>query len=823
MNDSIQVDATSPEVDHITLSDRQTGSIVFSRDLTVSLEAFGVSADAVSMRIAQDAGFTDNSTGWITYLATTEYTFTAGDGSRTAYYQVRDAVSNESQVISDAILIDTASPTVGSILLKDRVTGNPAYSSSLTVSLEASGVSADAVAMLIAQDAAFTENSTGWITYLANTQYTFTAGEGSRTVYYKVRDAASNESNTVNDGITIDTVSPEVDHITLFDRITGSPVYSSASLVTLEAFGVSADAVSMLIARDAAFTLGSTGWIAYRSSYDFTLAAGEGTREAHYKVRDSASNESAVVTDSIIVNFGPAAPTVLLKDRTSGSTVYSKELIVSIEVTAADPDVVLMRLSGNNLFDGSGNDTGWVTYETASQFTLTAGDGSRTVYAKVMDVASSESAVGSDSIIIDTAGPVPPSLITPASGSSINDNQPTFVWNVAVDPTSGVARYEITVDGTIAATLGAVTTHTLTGTLTDAAHSWSVRAEDNAGNWGAASLTWGFTVDTSLPAVSVIAPSTGAIVSGSAYTILWTATDSAGFGPTPITISLSVNGGSSWSAIAAGIANSGSYNWTLPALYSDNAMIRVEAVDLAGNTGSGTSGVFTLGEEQTYVPVAYVKTDQSLPKIHVTIAGVTLESGDYISKRPKFEVTLTDNIAIDQSYRKFSLDGVELATTVVEATVNRLKFSAEPTEDLADESVKTHSLAAEGRDRSNGYAGLTIDNLKVAVAGGAVGVVGGKTTVFPMPFSSSMDKSFGVSYNLTKDAQVQIMLISGGGQQVITRLYLSGTNGGKAGFNQVKIEAARDDTGSRLSNGIYVIRVIGDYNPIGKAYLVVYN
>ncbi|MFA5035077.1 MAG: hypothetical protein WC500_04795, partial [Candidatus Margulisiibacteriota bacterium] len=91
------------------------------------------------------------------------------------------------------------------------------------------------------------------------------------------------------------------------------------------------------------------------------------------------------------------------------------------------------------------------------------------------------------------------------------------------------------------------------------------------------------------------------------------------------------------------------------------------------------------------------------------------------------------------------------------------------------------------------------------------------------PFSSSVDKEFGLAYNLTKDAQVSIYLISGSGHQVITRLYLPGTNGGKAGFNQVRIEAVRDDTGTGLANGIYVIRVIGDYNPIGKAYLVVYN
>ncbi|MFA5114423.1 MAG: hypothetical protein WC529_09085, partial [Candidatus Margulisiibacteriota bacterium] len=822
VNDSILVDTASPTVDSILLRDRVTGSTVRTNQLTVTIEASNVSADVVSMRIAQDASFTQNSTGWLTFQATTEYTFTAGDGLRTAYYQVRDAALNNSNIVNDNILVDTASPLVGSILLKDRTTGSLSYSSELTITLEAFGVSADAVSMVIAQDSGFTQNSTGWISYTATTEYTLTAGEGARTVYYKVRDLSSNESNVVNDGIIIDTISPEVDHITLFDRITGSPLYSLASLVSLEAFGVSADAVSMRIARDAGFTQGATGWIAYNPKYDFTLAAGEGTRDAYYQVRDAASNESLVRTAQIIVNFGPTAPTVLLKDRISGSSIFTKDQTITVETTVTEPDISWLRISSNNLFDGSGNDTGWVTYEASRLYTMTAGDGLRTIYVKVRDVASNESASGNDSINLDTTPPTAPNLVTPANNAYINNNLPTLIWNAAIDATSGIANYEVKIDGSIVATLGAVTNYAVTGALSDAAHTWQVRARDNAGNWGASSATWTFTVDTSLPAVSVIAPTAGELVSGTAYTVQYSATDVGGFGPTPITISLSLNGGANWTVIVSAIANSGTYNWTLPSIYSTNAVIKVDAIDLAGNTGSALSGTFTLGEPQMEAPIAFVKIDKESPKIFVSMSGVTLESGDYISKKPKFEILITDNVSVDQSFRKVVLNNTVLPTEVIQSSVKALKLSAESPIDLDDESLATHSLLVEAKDMSDNYAKKTIDNLRVATSG-SVGVVGGKVTVFPMPFSSSVDKEFGLAYNLTKDAQVSIYLISGSGHQVITRLYLPGTNGGKAGFNQVRIEAVRDDTGTGLANGIYVIRVIGDYNPIGKAYLVVYN
>ncbi|MFA6419139.1 MAG: hypothetical protein WCW67_08425, partial [Candidatus Margulisiibacteriota bacterium] len=238
----------SPEVDHITLFDRVTGGLS-TNQLTVSLEAFGVSGEPTAMSIAQDAGFTENSTGWTTFLATTEYTFTAGDGLRTAYYKVRNLTSDESQVVSDTILVDTVSPTVGSILLKDRVTGSTVLTNQLTVTLEALSISADAVSMRIAQDAGFTENSTGWTTLLATTEYTLTDGDGLRTAYYQVRDLVSNESNIVNDTILVDTASPTVGSILLKDRVTGSLSYSNELTISLEALSISADAVSMRIAQ----------------------------------------------------------------------------------------------------------------------------------------------------------------------------------------------------------------------------------------------------------------------------------------------------------------------------------------------------------------------------------------------------------------------------------------------------------------------------------------------------------------------------------------------------------------------------------------------
>jgi hypothetical protein len=75
---------------------------------------------------------------------------------------------------------------------------------------------------------------------------------------------------------------------------------------------------------------------------------------------------------------------------------------------------------------------------------------------------------------------------------------------------------------------------------------------------------------------------------GSVHDITWTATDNAAV--TAVDLALSTDGGASFpTAIATGIANSGTFAWTLPGLVSTQARVRVRARDAAGNVGSDSS------------------------------------------------------------------------------------------------------------------------------------------------------------------------------------------------------------------------------------------
>ena len=176
-----------------------------------------------------------------------------------------------------------------------------------------------------------------------------------------------------------------------------------------------------------------------------------------------------------------------------------------------------------------------------------------------------------------------------------------------------------------------------TGEANDGTYAWTVPstattaarvkvvAHDAAANSGEDQSDADFTIrlpDTTPPTVTVTAPNGGeSIQEGGSTDITWTANDTglkpggvtglaaAIAGIDSVTISYSLNNGSTWTVIATGEANDGTYAWTLPMAPSDSALVRVAAYDTTGNSGSDVSdAVFRItsstGIGEQIMPVA---------------------------------------------------------------------------------------------------------------------------------------------------------------------------------------------------------------------------
>jgi hypothetical protein len=124
-----------------------------------------------------------------------------------------------------------------------------------------------------------------------------------------------------------------------------------------------------------------------------------------------------------------------------------------------------------------------------------------------------------------------------------------------------------------------------------------VTAHDAAGNIGEDTSNAVFTIgapDTTAPVVTVTAPNGGeSWAAGSAHNITWTATDDVGV--TAVDLYYSTDGGVNFTTIATGVANTGSYAWTVPNAATANGIVKVVAHDGSANTAADVSNApFTI-------------------------------------------------------------------------------------------------------------------------------------------------------------------------------------------------------------------------------------
>jgi hypothetical protein len=123
--------------------------------------------------------------------------------------------------------------------------------------------------------------------------------------------------------------------------------------------------------------------------------------------------------------------------------------------------------------------------------------------------------------------------------------------------------------------------------------------------WGAGKLN----LTNVLPNVDAVAPTAtltrpnGAEVFAPAtqQAVQWTAGDNIGV--TGIDLEYSTDNGLNWNPIVAGIANSGSYQWTVPNTPTTQAKVRVTAHDTQNQTSDASNAVFTIGTAVAVEPL----------------------------------------------------------------------------------------------------------------------------------------------------------------------------------------------------------------------------
>jgi len=281
-------------------------------------------------------------------------------------------------------------------------------------------------------------------------------GEGAHSIEYYATDLAGNNESAQTVTFHVDTVAP-VSSAQVAGTLAGDGSYVSSVTVTLTA----SDATSGVQSEQ--YRVDGGAWRTYSTPF---VLGGNGTHTLDYFATDVAGTAESVRALSIRItgDFHILPVSTLSAAGTMGANGWYVSS-VTITLTATSGSGIATSIAYR--IDGSP----WVTY--AQPFTLP--DGRHVLVYQATDADGYSELAKSATINVDST---PPSVIANSPSVPIAPDD-SVSWS-ASDGGSGIARYEVSIDGAAFVSIGLQTS--LTRPWTAGAHVVVVRAYDAAGN-----------------------------------------------------------------------------------------------------------------------------------------------------------------------------------------------------------------------------------------------------------------------------------------------------------------------------------------------------
>ncbi|ASJ55972.1 phage tail protein [Brevibacillus formosus] len=297
---------------------------------------------------------------WKSFVTPVTWTFTTNEGTKTVFMELRDGTGTVLQA-QDSIVLDITPPT-GTIEINN---GNVATSSE-KVELTIQGSDANGpVELMLSNENNFTGS---WIPVPANNklEWNLTGGDGQKTVYAKFRDGAGNLYGT-SDTIVLDKTAPVV------TGVTNGGFYAADVTPSFD------DGTATL--NGALFTSGSK--VSVEGQYTMV-------------VTDTAGN-----TTTVTFTLDKTAPTGSLAINNGATHANNQDVTLQIAVTDFS-NKLQMRFSHDT--SDPANWTSWETLTATKAWTLSTGDGTKSVYMEVKDKAGNIASF-TDEITLDMTNP----------------------------------------------------------------------------------------------------------------------------------------------------------------------------------------------------------------------------------------------------------------------------------------------------------------------------------------------------------------------------------------------------------------------------------
>jgi len=358
-----------------------------------------------------DAG--GSGVAWTKYCQDTDNTCTVSSGTAytvpvivstegTSYfrYASQDNAGNTQTTISKTVKVDTTAPTTYSTAVSGQAsyTFNTWTNANVTVSLVncSDGSGAGCSATFYCTDTANTCTPT-----TAYTVPVVISTNGTSYIRYSSTDLVSNSETTKSQTLKIDTTAPTLAEVTNVAASTSDTTpdytFSSTEAGTITYGGSCSSSTTTAVVGNNTITFNA-------------LTAGTYS-DCTITVTDSLTNASTPLSiSSFTVNLGgggapsgsanqPTGPFAISINNGANSTA-SREVVLNL---TAGPDTVRMALSNNPEFANAVQET----YSTTKTWTMSDGQGQKTVYAKFYTSYGVSSGVVFDNIVYSENSPEP--------------------------------------------------------------------------------------------------------------------------------------------------------------------------------------------------------------------------------------------------------------------------------------------------------------------------------------------------------------------------------------------------------------------------------
>jgi hypothetical protein len=374
-----QIDTAAP-TGSITISNGNTYTT--STSVILTLTSADTTSGVYQARYSND-GIWDTEL-WENPTSTRAWMLTSGDGIKTVYYQVKDNTALVSSPLSDTIILDTTNPSTPSP--DDGVSGwNTATSRTFSWSLS-TDVSSGIAGYYWKVDG-------GTETWITSTSVTIPSQtEGTHIFYTRASDNAGNVGEYGTHLFQIDFTAPS-GSISINQNATYST--STTVLLSLTYSDTFSGVNKARFSNDGVWD--SEPWESPVQTKTWDLTNGDGLKTVYFQIRDNAGVLSDTISCTIVYDSIPPTGSIAID---SGAT-YAISPSVILSLTYCDAN-------GISTVHFSNDGVSWINWESPSSskaWTLTSGDGAKTVYYQIKDNAGLVSAY-QDSIVLDTIPPV---------------------------------------------------------------------------------------------------------------------------------------------------------------------------------------------------------------------------------------------------------------------------------------------------------------------------------------------------------------------------------------------------------------------------------